>query len=171
VWFPRERFALVNGCFVMAGACGAVAATAEMLLATIGWRGLFELLAVFAALCGIATFLVVPESSSAVGPRSGTMNFQVVFSDRRFWRLAPISTMCISTAWALHGLWAAPLFRDVEGLETSAIVSRLFVMAVALSAGSLILGICANVMRRRGMQPGMCWRLQPCCSSRLKSQW
>jgi len=31
-------------------------------------------------------------------------------------------------------------------------VSHLFVMAVALSVGALILGICANVMRHRGLQ-------------------
>ena len=104
------------------------------------------------ALCGIVTFVVVPEPTSAVVPRSGAMNLGAVFSDRRFWRLAPLSTMCISTAWALQGLWATPWLQDVEGLGASAIVSHLFVMAVALSAGSLLLGICANVMRRRGMQ-------------------
>ena len=154
LWFPRERFALVNGCFVMVGACGAVTATApaEALLASIGWRGLFDLLAVFTALCAIVTFLVVPDPTSAAGPRSGTMNFSMIFSDRRFWRLAPLSTMCISTAWALQGLWAAPWFQDVEGLGAAAIASHLFVMAMALSAGSLILGICANAMRRRGIQ-------------------
>src|SRR5262249_5529224 len=125
LWFPRERFALVNGCFVMVGACGAVAATtpAETLLALIGWRGLFELLAVMTVLCGIITFLVVPEPASAVGPRSGATNFQAVFGDRRFWRLAPFSTMCISTPWALQGLWAAPWFQDVEGLAKPAIAS------------------------------------------------
>ena len=154
LWFPRERFTLVNGCFVMVGACGAVFATApaEALLASIGWRSLFDLLAVVTAACGIVTFFVVPEPTSLVGSRSGVMNFSVILGDRRFWRLAPLSTMCISTAWALQGLWAAPWFQDVEGLGRSAIASHLFVMAVALSAGSLVLGICANVMRGRGMQ-------------------
>jgi sugar phosphate permease len=153
LWFPRERLALVNGCFVMLGACGAITATvpAQTLLASIGWRGLFELLAVITALCGIVTFVVVPEPSVVV-PRWGSMNLRAVFSDHRFWRLAPLSTMCISTAWALQGLWATPWLQDVEGLGASAIVSHLFVMAVALSAGSLLLGICANVMRHRGMQ-------------------
>jgi hypothetical protein len=41
---------------------------------------------------------------------------------------------------------------DVEGLSPSAIVSHLLVMAVALSAGSLILGVCANNVRRRGFR-------------------
>jgi MFS family permease len=155
LWFPRERLALFNGCFVMVGAIGAVTATAptEWLLAWIGWRGLFELLAVLTALCAVVTFVVVPHSaSSADVGRSSAMNLGVVFRDRKFWRLAPLSTMCISTAWALQGLWASPWMMDVEGLSPHAIVSHLFVMAVALSAGSLILGICANSVRRRGIR-------------------
>ena len=154
LWFPRERLALFNGCFVMVGALGAVAATAptEWLLAWIGWRGLFELLAVLTALCAMVTFVVVPHSASADRARSGAMNLGLVFRDRKFWCLAPLSTMCISTAWALQGLWASPWMLDVEGLSPSAIVSHLFVMAVALSAGSLILGVCANSLRRRGMR-------------------
>lgn len=154
LWFPRERLALFNGCFVMVGSLGAVAATAptEWLLAWIGWRGLFELLAVLTALCAIVTFVVVPHSASADMARSGAMNLGVVIRDRRLWRLAPLSTMCISTAWALQGLWASPWMMDVEGLPPSAIVSHLFVMAMALSAGSLILGVGANSLRRRGMR-------------------
>jgi MFS family permease len=152
LWFPRERLALFNGCFVMVGALGAVAATApsEWLLVWISWRGLFELLAVLTALCAIVTFVVVPHSASADMGRSGAMNLRAVFRDRKFWRLAPLSTMCISTAWALQGLWASPWMRDVDGLSPSAIVSHLFVMAVALSVGSLILGVCASSARRRG---------------------
>jgi nitrate/nitrite transporter NarK len=40
-WYPRERLALMNGCFVMVGALGAVMATApaEMLLTSIAGAG------------------------------------------------------------------------------------------------------------------------------------
>jgi MFS family permease len=154
LWFPRERRALFNGCFVMVGALGAVAATApaEKLLELVGWRGLFEALAAITALCGVVTLLVVPKPPSAAAPQSGIVSLALVFRDRRFWRLAPLSTMCLGTAWALQGLWAAPWLRDVDGLGAAAVVNHLFGMAVALSAGSLILGVCATGLRRRGVR-------------------
>lgn len=154
LWFPRERLVVVNGYFVMAGALGAVAATApaDLLLTSLGWRGLFEVLAAATALCAVVTFLVVPELSRSTGRRPGVASLMTVLRSRRFWHLAPLSTMCISTAWALQGLWVAPWLQDVEGLGSSAIVHHLFVMALALSSGSLVLGMCASSAGRRGLR-------------------
>jgi hypothetical protein len=85
LWFPKERVALVNGWMVMLGALGAVTATApsEWLLASIGWRGLFEWLAMATTAAAAAVYLLVPEapwSPSAMkvrrsrdcGPRPGS---------------------------------------------------------------------------------------------------
>ena len=46
LWFPAERLALANGWFVMLGALGAVTATApaDVIVANVGWRGLFAVL-------------------------------------------------------------------------------------------------------------------------------
>ena len=67
LWFPKERVALVNGWMVMLGALGAVTATApsEWLLAWIGWRGLFEWLAMATAVAAGAVYLLVPEAPSS----------------------------------------------------------------------------------------------------------
>jgi MFS family permease len=64
-----------------------------------------------------------------------------------------LSTTCISTAWALQGLWAAPWLADVRGIERPAVVRHLFVMACSLSAGALLTGLCADRLRKRGIQP------------------
>ena len=47
LWLPQERLAFANGCFGALGALGAVSATfpAEAMLDTLGWRGLFLVLA------------------------------------------------------------------------------------------------------------------------------
>ena len=135
LWFPRERIPLANGCFITLGALGAVTATApaEALLATIGWRGLFELLAIASAACALLINLLATDAplrrSSANASHPTCL--KSIYCDNRFWRLAPLSATCIGSAWALHGLWAAPWLRDVEGLDQSAVVQRLFVMAVA----------------------------------------
>jgi MFS family permease len=117
-WFPGEQLPLLNGFMVMLGALGAVTATlpADLLLASIGWRGMFALFAAATACCAAAIWLVVPDTTkSATGP--GTAALHEVYTDRRFWRVVPLSAMTIGTAWALQGLWAAQWLTDVEGLD------------------------------------------------------
>lgn len=153
LWFPKERIALANGWVVMLGALGAVTATlpAEPLVAALGWRGLFMLLAAATAVCAIIMFVVVPETEQQPAARSFRVRLRDIYRDARFLRLAPLSTLCIGTAWSLQGLWAAPWLEHVEGLERPAVVRHLLVMGVALSLGALFLGWGADRLRRRGI--------------------
>ena len=82
---------------------------------------------------------------------SDVVRITAIYRDPRFWRLAPLSAICIGSAWALQGLWAAPWLADVEGLERPAVVMHLFAMALVLSASALLLGIGADRLRRRGV--------------------
>jgi MFS family permease len=61
--------------------------------------------------------------------------------------------MCISSAWALQGLWASPWFIDVEQFDHHSVVNRLFAMALALSFAALALGLVADKLRQRGVRP------------------
>jgi sugar phosphate permease len=157
LWFPKERVALVNGSMVMLGALGAVTATvpAELLLGWTGWRGLFELLAAVTAASAIAIYFLVPEvgAPGSVPKNLSSVSLKTVYADPRFWQLAPLSATSVGTAWSLQGLWAAPWLGDVAGLARSAVVQHLFVMAVALSAGALLLGVAADRLRRHGIGP------------------
>lgn len=157
LWFPKERVAFVNGCMSMCGALGAVTATApaERMLDWIGWRGLFELLAAATAGVAVLIYFLVPEPASAALPAksSSPVSLKTVYTDSRFWRLAPLSATCAGTAWSLQGLWAAPWLTDVERLDRTSVVTHLFVMAVVLSFGALLLGTIADRMRQRGVGP------------------
>ena len=155
LWFPRERVALLYGYMVMLGALGAVTATvpAETLIDWTGWRGLFELLAAATAASAMLIYTLVPERAVVLPKGSPPLSLRSVYADPHFWRLAPLSATCIGSAWALHGLWAAAWFTDVEGLDRPHVVIRLFVMALALSVGGLLLGTVADQMRRRGIGP------------------
>jgi MFS family permease len=157
LWFPKERVAAANGYMVMIGALGAVTATApaELLLTRIGWRGLFELLAIATAAIAVAIYVLVPEPRSAASaskPRAG-VGLRTIYTDARFWRLAPLSATCVGSAWALQGLWAAPWLTDVEGVDRSGLIRHLFVMAIALGAGAILLGTAADRLARRGIGP------------------
>jgi MFS family permease len=153
-WFPKERLALLNGCFIMVGTLGALTATApaELIVAWIGWRALFAGLAVGTAACAIVVVVLSPEPSGQPQPGHGAVSLKQIYTNARFWRVAPLSTMCISTAWALQGLWAGPWLADVENLGHPEIVQHLFVMAIALCAGALLLGILAERLRRHGVR-------------------
>ena len=155
LWFPKEQLPLLNGCFIMLGTLGALTATApaELIVAWIGWRALFAGLAVATAACAVVILLLSPE---AIGcqPQSGhgVASLKQIYTSQHFWRLAPLSTMCISTAWALQGLWAGPWLADVGNLARPEIVHHLFIMALALCAGALLHGILAERLRRRGVR-------------------
>jgi MFS family permease len=154
LWFPGDRVPFLNGLMVMLGALGAVTATlpADLLLDWIGWRELFGLLAALTAASAVLIYLIVPETAPvATGPV--LPGLRKVYADPRFWRLAPLSASCIGTAWALQGLWAAQWLRDVEGLDRTDVVLHLFAMAVALSLGAILLGLIADRLRRRGVEP------------------
>jgi MFS family permease len=157
LWFPKERVPLLNGLMIMLGALGAVTATlpVEFLLLSMGWRGLFELLAIASAGCALAIYLVVPGMPPGrLGAGTPTTSgLKTVYADPRFWRLAPLSATCIGTAWALQGLWAAPWLSDVERLDRPELLHHLLIMAIALSLGALLWGVAVDQLRQHGVGP------------------
>jgi MFS family permease len=157
LWFPKERVPLLNGLMIMLGALGALTATlpAEFLLVSVGWRALFELLAIASAGCALVIYLVVPDMPAAISGagKPTTSGLKTVYADPRFWRLVPLSATCIGTAWALQGLWAAPWLSDVERLDRSELLSHLLIMAIALSLGALFWGVAVDRLRRHSVRP------------------
>lgn len=152
LWFPSERVALMNGYMIMLGSLGAVTATApaEHLLAWMGWRQLFEILAVATGGTAILIYVVVPERVMVplTAPTSATLGS--VFRDKRFWRIAPLSATCVGSAWSLQGLWASPWLMDVEGFDRASLVRQLFMMSLALSGGAWLFGTTIHCITRRG---------------------
>src|SRR5882724_4644370 len=156
LWFPGDRVPLLNGLMVMLGALGAVTATlpADLLLDWIGWRELFGVFTGLTAVCAVMVYLVVPEAAP-IANGAVVVGLRKVYADPRFWRLAPLSSTCVGTAWALQGLWAAQWLTDVDGLDRVEMVQHMLAMAVALSLGAILLGVAADRFRRRGVGPGL----------------
>ncbi|UGY02498.1 MFS transporter [Bradyrhizobium quebecense] len=150
LWFPRERVALLNGYMVMLGALGAVTATApvEHLLAWMGWRPLFAILAAATGATAILVYVVVPERG--VVPLAARATLGSVLGDRRFWRIAPLSATCVGSSWSLQGLWASPWLTDVAGLDRASLVRQLFIMSIVLSCGAWMFGMTVHNIKRRG---------------------
>jgi predicted MFS family arabinose efflux permease len=156
LWFPQSRLPLANGCVMACGGLGALVATApvEALLQYTDWRGLFVGLSLLTLAIAVVIFLVVPEPRREAPPGSRAVQFQgvaVVFRDRLFWRLAPITMLAQAALLSLQGLWAGPWLRDVAGLERAAVATHLLVAAAAMLTGYLVMGAVGERLQRRGV--------------------
>jgi type IV secretory pathway TrbF-like protein len=113
------------------------------------------LLAAVAFSSSALIYLVVPDQKPTFTASWGS-TFSIlgsIYRDPRFWRLAPLSTFCVGTSWALQGLWAAQWLADVERMQQPIVVRHLLTMAIAVCTGALLFGIGADQLRRRGVAP------------------
>jgi predicted MFS family arabinose efflux permease len=155
-WFPKDRIAFVNGAMIMLGSLGAITATTptDWLLDLIGWRSLFGILALMTFVTAAVIYFVVPtagEVAKTAAIASKPFTLGSVFSDPRFMRMAPLSATCIGSSWAMQSLWAASWLTDVDGLDHHAVVNLLFLMAMGIGIGALLLGTMADRLRKRGV--------------------
>lgn len=152
--FSPARRPLANGAFIAFGAAGAIVATAplEWMLAYFDWRQVFVLLAGATATVALLLLLAPDDAREPAAARAASSaSLRTIYVDPRFWRLAPVSALCIGSAWALQGLWAAPWLADVALLERVEVVRHLLTMAIALCVGALLIGLLADAARRCGI--------------------
>jgi nitrate/nitrite transporter NarK len=156
LWFPVQRWPLLNGLVLSAGGLGALAATlpTELVLQVADWRHLMFGVAL-ASLAGCAIlFGVVPEclSAGAAGTWSGQIRGVVqVYSDRLFLRISPLYATTVGGNLAFQGLWAGPWLKDVAHFSTSEIARSLLVVTVLQTVGYAVVGWLAGVLGKRGI--------------------
>ena len=160
VWFPRERWPLVNGLLMGFGGLGTIAATTpvEMALEWASWRTVFHFLAAVTAAVSFLILLVVPAHDSEREGHADSMKeilagLGLIFRDRLFWRVAPVSIATMGAGLALQGLWAGPWLHDVAGLSSNEVARHLLVLNVALTLGMLATGVMADGFARIGVGP------------------
>jgi MFS family permease len=155
LWFPKPRLPLANGGIMACGGLGALVATApvEALLQITDWRGLFLSLGLLTLAVAGLIFVTVPERHQAKTTSSMMTQLRgvaVVFGDRLFWRLAPITMLAQASLLSLQGLWIGPWLRDVAGLDRAVVATHLLVAAAAMLAGYLVVGVVGERLQRRG---------------------
>ncbi len=156
LWFPRSRWAVVNGCFLAMGGLGAIAATApvEAALGVTDWRGIFRILALLTVAAAATIFFVVPERPDAPAASSlgqVAAGLRRIYGDAFFWALAPMVFVTIGASMALQSLWAGPWLSDVAGLGEAAVATRLLIAAIALTCGFMIGGLVGDLAERAGL--------------------
>ena len=156
LWFPRQQLPRINGFQMAAGGLGALAATSpvEAALGVTDWRGVFTLLALLTLIVAAVIFFVVPERRESSGEETFGEQLRgigTVLTDLNFWRIAPWTTLSQASYLAIHGLWAGPWLRDVAGYDRPAVAGTLFLLALAMILGFVVLGTIAERLSRRGV--------------------
>jgi predicted MFS family arabinose efflux permease len=121
------------------------------LLQAVGWRDLFEILTLATVLVSGLIYMVVPEpvaESDTAAIERKPLTLRLIYSDPRFLRVAPLSAACIGSSWAFQSLWASAWLTDVEGLDRQSRADHMFLMALVLSLGALLLGAAADRLRK-----------------------
>jgi len=157
IWFPQDRWPLINGCFMAMGGLGAVSATVplETALLYIDWRGIFFALAAVTLLVSAVIFMCVPEKPSTgqgASLRAQFAGLRRIYTDRVFWRFAPITIAALSVNMSVQSLWAGPWLRDVAGFSRDVTATYLFVLTASMTVGFVLVGAIADIMERRGVK-------------------
>ncbi len=155
-WFPPQRLALVNGCYMAVGGLGAMAATkpVEILLHLTDWRGLFLGLTVLTVISAILIFLLAPRGDGAENPphlKVQAREVSKIFRDKLFWRVAPVSIFGMGGSQSIQTLWAGPWLTDAVALTRDEVATRLLVMNTAVAVSFVATGWVSDAMRSRGI--------------------
>ena len=156
LWVPEARRALGSAAVMSLGALGLMVSTAPMqwMVAQAGWRPVFAVLAAITATSSVVVFFVVPRPDAIGKPAPLThqlASLAGIMRDPAFLRLAPILGLSAGTNIAMQTLWAGPWWRDVGGLDRTAVAENLFLMAVAFFIGVLGTGAATDQLVRRGL--------------------
>jgi predicted MFS family arabinose efflux permease len=156
IWVPEARRGFASACVMSLGALGLVVSTAptEFAVALYGWRAVFAGLAGVTLAVAALVFLAVPRGEPAATPISVAAQFRSVWQllrDPAFLRLAPLLGLSAGSHIAIQTLWAAAWWRDVGGLDRTAVAHQLFIMAAAFFVGILGTGAMADWFIRRGV--------------------
>ena len=157
LWFPKEKWPLINGLQMAAGGLGALAATSPVAVALqfTDWRGVFLALAFLTLVSATFVFFVVPENDTAGGNRESLheqlLGIRDVLTSRIFWRTAPLTTASQAAFMAIQGLWAGPWLTHVGKLNRIEVAGVLFWVAMSMVAGFILLGHLAERLSRKGV--------------------
>ena len=157
LWFPPHQWPRINGLHLAAGGFGAFSATlpVEWLLGFTDWRGVFFILSILTIMVAAIIFFAVPEKKQDVGHlrlREQLQGVAQVFTNRLFWKIAPLATISQATAMALQGLWAGPWLRDMAGMDRHQAAGVLFWASVSMTAGFVVIGFMTERLNRIGIK-------------------
>lgn len=156
LWFPQNRWPLVNGCLLGIGGLGALMATTpvEQLLTFISWHELFFWIAGASVAASLLILSVVPEKPGSTHPIPMSEmlgSLKRVYASRAYWRIAPMAVMTMAIGMAIHTQWAGLWLKDVAQFDQATVAIYLQSLGIALTVGFVLGGVVADVLTRYGI--------------------
>ena len=149
-WFPSDRFSTLSGIVLSIGLMGNLLATTPLAWGTelIGWRGVFGIVVVFAALAAIAVWLVVRDAPPGhpflvrkpETPAELLQGLGEVLSNPRLPYILVLNFCNYACSFTVQGLWGGPFLREVHGLTRIEAGNVLLGAVVAYQCGMLTFG-------------------------------
>ena len=146
-----------NSWMLMTGALGMLASTlpVQWLLPQLGWRGLFQLVALCMALAMLgvawrvprdAPLPQAPEGAAALAPAG----YRAVFCHRAFIRVAPLGFVAYGGMVAMQTLWIGPWLTQVVGHSADEAARGLFLVNLAMLVAFFAWGLGMPRLTRAG---------------------
>lgn len=156
MWFPKEKWPLVNGFQMAAGGLGALVAASpvEFALGYTDWRGLFFILAIATIASALFVFIVVPKNNISTGGETIGQQLdgiKIIFTSRTFWSLAPLTTASQATFLSIQGLWSGPWLTNVAGYNRADTAQTLSMVALAMIVGFITIGWLTQWLGRKNI--------------------
>jgi len=143
-----------NSWMLMTGSLGMLASTlpVQWLLPTLGWRGLFWLLAglLLVAMAGVAWWVPRDTADPGEGPSSGT-GYAAIARHPVFASMAPLGFVLYGGMVAVQSLWAGPWLTRVCGWTADEAAQGLFGINLAMLLAFLTWGLLMPRLVRKGV--------------------
>jgi nitrate/nitrite transporter NarK len=142
-WFSPREFATLTGLVAALGTAGNILATTPLalLVAAVGWRRSFVLVAVLTALLAVVFWAVVRDRAEVAGERGPEVTSiaamaRTLLGSRDYW-LISVGAFCrYGTFVAIQGLWVGPYLMEVAGLSPVASANLILLLNLAVVLGS-----------------------------------
>lgn len=142
---------------LMTGSLGMVASTlpVQWVLPSVGWRGMFWLLAgLFAFGMAAIAWVVPPDASAGLGasrsPQAAGGGYRAVFAHPTFRRFLPMAFFHYGGLLALQSLWIGPWLSRVCGWTPQAAAGGLFALNLSMLFSFLAWGVLVPRLYARG---------------------
>lgn len=139
-WFPSARFATGTGMLVGIGALGGLVAARPMTWVTsvMGWRVIFVGAAIVTIAIAVAIMIWARNAPPGVewqSKESAVKGLKKIFTDSRFWRIAPLTFFLSGVMFGFQGLWAGRYLNDSLGLGDSQVGNLLLLLGLGIALG------------------------------------
>ena len=156
-WYPAEQQSQLASWMLVAGSMGALASTlpVQWALPLMGWRGLFNLIAILLVMASTLIFFMLPAEPASQTSTSGNpwAGYITVFKDRYFWRFAAPGIGMQASFVAFQSLWAGPWLTQVLGMRADESAQTLLILNFFLMVVYLLLGWASPKLASQGWTP------------------